>query len=98
MKNSHPKLVQVAQLGHSVIRKKAKQIKNIVDPQIQQLIDDMIATLYDFDGVGIAAPQVYESVRIFIVASHPTDRYPYAPQMKPTAIINPRILKMSEAI
>lgn len=90
-----PRFLQVAQLGHPVIRTKAKTVKNIKDPTVQELIDDMIATLYDMDGVGIAAPQVYQSIRMFIVASHPTARYPKAPNMKPTAMINPKILKKS---
>lgn len=45
--------------------------------------------------MGIAAPQVGESVRLFIVASHPNPRYPNAPQMSPTAMINSRIVDHS---
>jgi peptide deformylase len=47
-------------------------------------------------GVGIAAPQVARSLRLFIVASHPNPRYPDAPMMPPSAVINPRILQVSE--
>lgn len=82
-------LLQVALLGHPVLRTKAKTIKDISQPHIQKLIDDMIATVMDVDGVGIAAPQVYQSQRVFIMASHPNPRYPLAPEMAPTAIINP---------
>ena len=89
-------LLQVAQLGHPSLRQKAKPVKNIKDPKIQMLIDDLIATAMDVNGVGIAAPQVYESVRIFIVASHPNPRYPHAPHMEPTAMINPKILTHSK--
>src|SRR5258706_10662371 len=89
-------LLQVAQLGHPSLRQKAKPVKNIKDPKIQRLIDDLIATAMDVNGVGIAAPQVYESVRIFIVASHPNPRYPHAPNMEPTAMINPKILSRSK--
>lgn len=96
MTKQQTKLLQVAQLGHPVIREVAKELKSTNDPEVQRLIDDMIATLYDMDGVGIAAPQVYQSLRIFIIASHPNAHYPYAPNMKPTAIINPKILKASE--
>lgn len=88
-------LLQVAQLGHPSLRQKAKPVKNIQDPKIQILIDNLIATAMDVNGVGIAAPQVYESVRIFIVASHPNPRYPHAPHMEPTAIINPKIVSRS---
>jgi peptide deformylase len=47
------------------------------------------------NGVGIAAPQVASSVRLFIVASRPSPRYPHAPVMEPTAMINPEIVDRS---
>lgn len=88
-------LLQIAQLGHPVLRKKAKVVSSIKDKNIQQLIDDLIATVKEVDGVGIAAPQVYRSRRIFIIASQPNARYPNAPKMAPTAIINPKIVSAS---
>ena len=88
--------MQVAQLGHPVLRKKAKPVKNINDPSVQELIDNLIMTVMDVDGVGIAAPQVYKSLRLFILASHPNPRYPKAPKMKPTAVINPKIISFSK--
>ena len=91
-----PKLLQLAQLGHPVLRQKAVEITNFKSKELQKLIDDLIATVGDVDGVGIAAPQVYESKRVFIVASYPNPRYPNAPKMKPTAMINPIIIKNSE--
>jgi peptide deformylase len=91
-------LLQVAQLGHPVLRKKAKPVENIKDLRIQTLIDDLLATLLDASGVGIAAPQVYQSIRLFIVASHPNPRYPNAPMMKPTPVINPKILTLAGAM
>jgi len=94
---THGLLLQVAQLGHPFLREKAKRIetKKITEPFIQNLIDNMIATVQEVDGVGVAAPQVYEPLRLFIVASHPSPRYPKAPKMKPTAIINPKIISSS---
>ena len=86
-----PKLLQIAQLGHPILRKKADLVQNVEDSHIQNLIDDLIATVAEVNGVGIAAPQVYEPYQIFVIASHPNLRYPDAPKMKPTAIINPKI-------
>lgn len=91
-----PRILQIAQLGHAVLRQKAKSVKNIADANIQYLIDDLLATLYETGGMGLAAPQVYESRRIFIMASHPSPRYPNAPEMEPTAIINPKIISNSK--
>jgi peptide deformylase len=88
-----PKLLQIAEIGNQILRVKAKPVENIQDLEIQNLIEDMILTVMDVEGVGIAAPQVYESKQIFIMASHPNPRYPKAPEMKPTAIVNPKITK-----
>lgn len=85
-------LRQIAQLGQSVLREPARAIVNPADPAVQTLIDDMLATVADADGVGIAAPQVYEPLSLFIVASRPNPRYPHAPAMTPTAMINPEIV------
>jgi len=56
----------------------------------------MLATLREADGVGIAAPQVYEPAALFIVASRPKPRYPEAPTMEPEVVVNPEILERSE--
>jgi len=65
-------------------------------PAVQALIDDMLVTMTDANGVGIAAPQVFEPLSLFIVASRPNPRYPEAPQMEPTTVINPEILWVSD--
>jgi peptide deformylase len=91
-----PILRQIAQLGQPVLRQVAGRIENPADPAVQALIDDMLATVAEADGVGIAAPQVFEPVSLFIVASRPNPRYPHAPQMEPTAIINPELLWSSD--
>jgi peptide deformylase len=91
-----PIIRQVAQLGHEILRLKAAPVKEINNPSIQSLIDDMLITVSDTGGVGIAAPQLYESLQIFIMASCPNSRYPNAPSMEATAIINPEILWFSE--
>lgn len=91
-------LLQISQLGHPVLRKKAKKVVDVSDEKVQQLIANLIATVKEVDGVGIAAPQVYESLQIFILASYPNIRYPKAPRMKPTAIVNPKIITYSKKI
>ncbi len=62
---------------------------------IRALAGDMLATLRDANGVGIAAPQVYESASLFIVASRPNARYPDAPDMEPEVMVNPEIIERS---
>lgn len=87
---------QIAQLGQPVLRRVAGSIADPARPAVQELIDDMLITVADADGVGIAAPQVFEPLSLFIVASRPNPRYPDAPEMEPTAMINPEILWASD--
>jgi peptide deformylase len=91
-----PILRQIAQLGQPVLRRITVPIEDLTDAAVQALIDDMLVTVAEVNGVGIAAPQVFEPLRLFIVASRPNSRYPYAPGMVPTAMINPEILWSSD--
>ena len=91
-----PNILEISQLGSSVIRTRAQEIDDVKAPEIQALIDDMILTCEASKGVGIAAPQVGHSLSLLIMASAPNKRYPNAPLMKPTALINPRVLSFSE--
>ena len=86
----------VIELGDERLRSYARPIQDVDDPQLQQLIDDLLMTTGAKNGVGIAAPQVAEELQLFIVASRPNPRYPQAPDMEPTAMINPQLLSHSE--
>ncbi|MCP2731148.1 peptide deformylase [Limnofasciculus baicalensis] len=90
--------LEIAQLGNPILRQQAQLIDNIQAVRFQQLIDALIVTAISKNGVGIAAPQVSASYRLFIVASRPNPRYPNAPEMEPTAMINPRIIAHSDEI
>lgn len=89
------KILEIIQLGDPVLRLKAQSVENVQSQRIQKLIDNLIATVKQANGVGIAAPQVQVSDRLFIIASRPNPRYPNAPEMSPTAMINPRVLAYS---
>ncbi|MBW4500649.1 MAG: peptide deformylase [Scytonema hyalinum WJT4-NPBG1] len=91
-------LLPIIQLGDPILRQKATLVENVSDERIQKLIDDLMATVAQANGVGIAAPQVAQSYRLFIVASRPNPRYPNAPEMEPTAMINPKIIASSTEI
>ncbi|MEY4440627.1 MAG: hypothetical protein RLY49_253 [Candidatus Parcubacteria bacterium] len=85
----------VSQLGNPILRKKAKEVLSIKDTKIQELIDSMIDTCLDAPGVGIAAPQVYSTHRIFIMIP---SKGRNAKQSKPIAVINPKIISTSKTI
>jgi peptide deformylase len=86
----------IIELGHATLRRVAEPIADVGDRDVQKLIDRLLKAVKKANGVGIAAPQMGQSVRLFVVASRPNPRYPNAPEMVPTAMINPRILSKSE--
>lgn len=90
--------LQIAQLGNPILRQQAQLVDDVQDQRVQKLIDDLILTAATSSGVGIAAPQVSKSDRLFIIASRPNPRYPYAPLMEPTAMINPQIITHSAEV
>jgi peptide deformylase len=61
-------ILKVARMGHPVLRAVARPLEKaeIASPALQRLIDDMIETMVEYHGVGLAAPQVHESVRLFV--------------------------------
>jgi len=91
-------ILNITHLGNPILRQKAQWIQDVNEPQIQNLIESLIATATKANGVGIAAPQGGQSVRLFIVASRPNARYPHALLMSPTAMINPRLVGHSDKI
>lgn len=90
-----PQRLDISQLGAPIIRTMAQKVNDIEALQIQALIDDMIFTCKDSKGMGIAAPQVGHSLCILIMASAPNIRYPNAPMMESTALINPYVISVS---
>jgi peptide deformylase len=85
---------KVAVMGHPVLRMEAKPVpkKEIESPQIQALIRDMIETMYEYDGRGLAAPQIYESLQIVVMLwDFDSSKKPYI-----LCLINPEIKALTE--
>ena len=84
-------ILKIARMGHPVLRAKGRSVERgaLKGAVIQKLIDDMIETMAEYHGVGLAAPQVHESVRVF-VASLEQDR-DNASQTDPVVLVNPEI-------
>lgn len=87
--------LSIIKLGNPILRNSSAFVENIKDKPIQKLIDDLMITVATTNAVGIAAPQVGASHRLFVVASRPNPRYPNAPLMEPIAMINPKIVDHS---
>ena len=66
-------ILKVARMGHPVLRAKARPLSasDIRSSRIQQLIDDMFETMREYQGIGLAAPQVHASVRLFVAGLAP---------------------------
>jgi peptide deformylase len=86
-------ILKIAQLGEPVLRRKADLIdaRDIDTPRIQTLIEDMIETMHDADGAGLAAPQVYESIQLCVIEVNQNPRYPQFEPIPLTVLINPVI-------
>jgi peptide deformylase len=82
---------KIAQMGEPVLRQKAEPIdpSEVGSPFIQTLIDDMIETMHDADGAGLAAPQVYESLQLCVIEVDKNPRYPQFEPIPLTVLINP---------
>ncbi|HXD74066.1 MAG TPA: peptide deformylase [Vicinamibacterales bacterium] len=95
-------ILKVAHMGHPVLRAKARPLSpsDIKHPVLQNLIDDMLDTMAEYHGVGLAAPQIHESLRIFvgILESVKPEAGKDVPDPEPIAIINPEITAVGNEI
>ncbi|WP_445346037.1 peptide deformylase [Acinetobacter bohemicus] len=91
-------ILPVAQRGDVILTLKAASVaeSEFNSAWLNELAAAMQATMLERSGVGIAAPQVYISKRVIIVASRPNPRYPDAPEMDAVVMVNPEILEQSD--
>jgi peptide deformylase len=86
-------ILKVARLGQPVLRRVAEPVPvdEIRSSQIQRFIDDLYETMLEYDGAGLAAPQVHVSQQIVVFEVEGNPRYPQAPSIARTVLINPKI-------
>ena len=87
---------KVSRMGHPVLRQRAAEISpaQMQSPQMQRLIDDMIETMIDYEGIGLAAPQVFEPLRLIVLGDPEAD--PQAETAIPlTVLFNPQFTTLS---
>ncbi len=83
-------ILKVSRLGHPVLRQKSRTVsaEELAGPLFQTLIDNMIETMYEYTGVGLAAPQVYESLMIAVIeSSGPRGDIPLTVMVNPTLTV-----------
>ena len=88
-------ILKVARMGHPVLRQRGRPLEKseLRDPFLQKLIDDMIDTMHEYSGVGLAAPQVHESLRLFVAL---LDEDPDS-KTAATVVINPEITALTSS-
>ncbi|MBI2950661.1 peptide deformylase [bacterium] len=86
-------ILKVARLGHPVLRMKARPLSrsDIKGRDIQQFVDDMVETMRDYHGVGLAAPQVHAPYRIIVIEEQEASEDGTRPAVPLTALINPTL-------
>jgi peptide deformylase len=93
-------ILKIAQLGHPVLRRVGDPVtrEEVASERIQRLIDDMIETMREHSGVGIAAPQVHLSRQIAVIESSERARYPVRAEFPMTVVVNPVIVERSNEL
>lgn len=91
-------ILKVTRLGHPVLRKVAENIsvKELKSAAMQRFIDDMIETMKEYDGVGLAADQVFTSKQLAVLEVADNPRYPDKGKVPLTVLVNPKITPMSD--
>src|SRR5438046_2948084 len=84
-------LLQIATIGHPVLREVARPLtqSELLAPAMQAFIDDLVETMRDAAGAGLAANQVYRPVQICAIEVNDNPRYPYKPNIPLTILVNP---------
>ena len=87
-------ILKVALMGNPVLRERAKPVRKsgFRDPLVQKLFDDMIDTMHEYSGVGLAAPQVHEGLRVFVALLDGEDDA----ESEAVVLVNPEITPLSE--
>ena len=91
MKPKGPTLRKIAQIGNPILRERARELEldELRSEAIQTFIDDLVATMRDASGAGLAAIQVHEPIRVCAIEVRDNPRYPYKPNVPLTILVNP---------
>jgi len=88
----------IIEIGNPALREAAQEvvIDQISSTEIQNLIDDLIETMRDANGAGLAATQIAVPLRVCVIEVNKNPRYPYKPDIPLTVLINPVITFLSD--
>jgi peptide deformylase len=91
-------IFDIAQIGHPVLRERSREVttEELASPELQRFIDDLVATMREASGAGLAAPQVHHPLRICALEVGDNPRYPYKPKIPLTILVNPVLTPLGE--
>ena len=91
-------ILKVARLGHPVLRKVAAPVpeREIRTAQLQRFIDDMIETMREYNGAGLAANQVHTLKQIAVIEVQKSPQHPETPEIPLTVLVNPVVTPLTE--
>ena len=90
--------LRIAQIGHPILRQPTRMLtrEELLSEEIQSFLDDLVETMREASGAGLAAHQVYQSLRICAVEVRNNSRYPYRPNIPLTILVNPILTPASD--
>jgi peptide deformylase len=98
-------ILKIARMGHPVLKRRADPVANPRDPEIRRLIEDMIETMIDANGAGLAAPQVHVPLRLVVFQAPPSratgavgEDEAFDETAPLTVLMNPEIEVLDEAL
>jgi peptide deformylase len=90
-------ILKVARIGHPIVRSPARAVppEMLSSPEFQRLVDDMVDTMHEYDGVGLAGPQVHVGLRLAVIEFPASDERS-RDAVPLTILINPRVTPLGE--
>lgn len=90
------KFVDIVKAGDPLLQSKATPITNFATKELAEFIDFLFNTMDHYQGAGLAAPQVGEGKQVFVYGVENNPRYPDAPNIQRSVLINPEIIDYSD--
>lgn len=89
---------EIVQIGHPVLREQARPVsaRELASAEIQELIDDLVATMRHANGAGLAANQIAVPLQICAIEVSDNPRYPYKPNIPLTILVNPQLVPIGD--
>jgi peptide deformylase len=89
---------EILKMGDSRLLRVAQPVRAFDTPELHALVADLFDTMAAANGAGLAAPQIGEDLQVVIFGFERNERYPDAPPVPPTVLVNPLVTPLSELL